>query len=158
MPEVYLSQPLDKIYITQTFGGNAAHYKRYGLKAHNGIDYRVRFADSPLGRRYVSSCADGVVEVVRWDVKGYGVHVRIRHADGAMSIYGHLTRPYVSKGDIVKAQQIIGLSGNTGDSTAAHLHFEYRPKDWEKSNNGFAGAIDPMPLFINNLPKQFFTK
>ena len=162
MPElsqVYLYQPLDKIYITQAFGGNAAHYKRYGLKGHNGIDYRVRFTDSPLGRRYVSAMADGVVEVVRWDVKGYGVHVRIRHADGALSIYGHLTKPYVSKGDLIKAQQIIGLSGNTGDSTGAHLHAEYRPAGWEKNTkNGYAGAIDPMPLFVSTLPKQFFKK
>ena len=155
----YLIEPLDKIYITQGFGANPQIYKKYGMKGHDGIDYRVRFADSPLGRRYVSAAADGVVEVVRWDIKGYGVHVRVRHSDGSMTIYGHLTKPYVSKGDQVKAAQIIGLSGNTGDSTAPHLHFEYRPAGWEKkTNNGYAGAVDPSPFIVKTQVKQLFKK
>lgn len=151
----YLFHPLDKVYITQKFGGNASWYKPMGLKGHNGIDYRVKFFDSPLGRRYVSSAMDGVVETVRWDLRGYGVHVRIRHDDGSLTIYGHLTKPYVQKGDKVSAQQIIGLSGNTGFSSGAHLHFEYRPAGGD-AKNGFAGAIDPTPLMIANLPKQFW--
>lgn len=155
----YLFQPLDKIYVTQGFGLNPAAYKKYGMKGHNGIDYRVRFVDSPLGKRYVSAAADGVVEVVRWDIKGYGVHVRIRHSDGSLTIYGHLTKPYVSKDEQVKAQQIIGLSGNTGDSTAAHLHFEYRPAGWEKeTKNGYAGAVDPTLFMLKTQVKQFFKK
>lgn len=154
---MYLYHPLDKVFITQVFGGWPAYYKKYGMKGHNGIDYRVKFIDSPLGRRHVSAMADGVVEVVRWDVKGYGVHVRIRHADKSLSIYGHLTKPYVSKGQKVLAQQIIGLSGNTGDSTAPHLHAEYRPYPFA-SKNGFAGAVDQAPLMLTSLPKQFFGK
>ncbi len=150
-----LFHPLDKVFITQGFGEWPAHYKRYGLKGHNGVDYRVKFVDSPLGRRYVSSAADGVVETVRWDIRGYGVHVRIRHTDGSLTIYGHLTKPYVQKGDEVKAQQIIGLSGNTGDSTAAHLHFEYRPQG-EPKTNGYAGAVDTKNLMANLPIKQFW--
>ncbi len=156
---MYLHWPLDKVFITQKFGVNPQSYAKYGLKGHDGIDLRTRFIDSPLARRYVSAAADGVVEVVRWDVAGYGVHVRLRHADGSMTIYGHLTKPYVSKGQHVKDEQIIGLSGNTGDSTGPHLHFEFRPAGWEQhTNNGFAGAVDPTPFIIPATLKQFFGK
>lgn len=152
----YLYHPLDTVYITQGFGARPDVYRPMGLKGHNGRDYRTRFIDSPLGRRYVSAAADGVVETVRWDTRGYGVHVRIRHADGSLTIYGHFTKPYVQKGDKVKAQQIIGLSGNTGFSSAPHLHFEFRPAGWENSANGYAGAVDPSPFMLPTLPKQFW--
>lgn len=156
---MYLHWPLDKIYVTQKFGVNGAYYARYKMKGHNGIDLRTRFVDTPLAHRYVSAAAEGTVEVVRWDVRGYGVHVRIRHADGSLTIYGHLTKPYVSKGQKVKDQQVIGLSGNTGDSSGPHLHFEYRPAGWEKhADNGYAGAVDPTPFIIPVPLKQFFGK
>lgn len=141
-----LQHPIDKQYITQVFGARPEVYKQFGLKGHNGIDYRTRYIDSPLGRRYITAAADGVIREVRYDLKGYGIHVRIDHPDGSLTIYGHLTKPYVIKGQKVKAGERIGLSGNTGFSSAPHLHFEYRPKGWEKSNNGFAGAVDPLPF------------
>lgn len=140
-----LSYPLEKIYITQRFGERPAYYAKYGLKGHNGVDFRTRFWDSPLGRTYVTASVDGAVEIVRADAAGYGTHIRLRHADGSMTIYGHLTRSYVSKGQSVKRGQRIGLSGNTGDSSAPHLHWEYRPTGWEKNTkNGYAGAVDPL--------------
>lgn len=146
---VYLKKPIDKWYVTQVFGARPEVYRQFGLAGHNGIDLRTRFADSPLGKRYITSVLDGVVEVVRWDVRGYGVHIRVRHPDGALSIYGHLTKPYVQKGDKVLAGQRIGLSGNSGFSSAPHLHFEFRPGGWEQNTkNGYAGAINPLPLFL----------
>lgn len=155
----YIYHPLDKVYITQNFGTRPEIYKQFGLNGHNGIDYRTRFIDSPFGKRYVSACEDGVVEEVRWDTRGYGVHVRIRHADKSLSIYGHFTKPYVQKGDVVKAQQIIGLSGSTGFSSAPHLHFEYRLAPI-KSRNGYAGAVNTISgqdvIMLATLPKQFF--
>jgi murein DD-endopeptidase MepM/ murein hydrolase activator NlpD len=142
-----LAWPLDKVFITQGFGMNPSFYARWGLKGHDGIDLRTRFIDSPLGRRYVTASLDGVVEIVRADATGYGTHIRLRHSDGSMTIYGHLTKSYVSKGQKVTTRQRIGLSGNTGTSTAPHLHFEYRPAGWENNRgNGYAGAIDPLPF------------
>lgn len=151
----YLYHPLDRIVVTQKFGGNPAIYARFGLKGHNGIDYRVKFIDSPLGKRYCSASADGVVEMVRDDgAKGYGLHVRIRHSDGSLTIYGHLSKSYVRQGAKIKAQEIIGLTGNSGFSSGAHLHFEYRPANCDVKN-GYAGAIDPTPFMLKTLPKQF---
>lgn len=144
-----LLKPLDKWFVTQGFGQNPQIYAKFNLRGHNGIDLRTRFVDSPLGHRYVTAAADGVVEIVRWDVAGYGVHIRLRHSDGSMTIYGHLMKPYVQKGDKIMAGQRIGLTDNTGFSTGAHLHFEYRPAGWEQhTDNGFAGAVDPLPFIV----------
>ena len=143
-----LLKPIDRWVVTQEFGANPKVYKQFGLKGHNGIDLRTRFVDSPLGRRYVVAAHDGVVETVRVDIKGYGTHIRLRGKDGCLTIYGHLTKPYVQIGDKVKGGDRIGLTGNTGFSTAPHLHFEYRPAGWEKSKNGYAGAVDPLPFIV----------
>lgn len=140
-----LQWPLDKIYITQGFGLNKQMYSKYGLPGHNGVDFRTRFIDSPLGRMYVNACADGIIEVVRADAGGYGTHIRQRLADGSLIIYGHLTKPYVSKGSIVKAGQRIGLTGSTGASTGPHLHLELRIAGWEsKTAKQYYGAVDPL--------------
>lgn len=153
----YLYYPLDKVYITQHFGDRPTYYLKYGLHGHDGLDLRTRWIDSPLGRRYVSAAADGIVEDARWDKTGYGTHLRIRHLDGSLTIYGHNTKLYVAKGQHVKAQQIIALSGSTGDSSAPHCHFELRPKNAD-IHNGYAGAVDPLPFMLKNLPKQYWGK
>lgn len=144
---MFLYYPLDKIYVTQRFGVNPRMYAKYGLKGHNGIDLRTKFIDSPLGHRYVTAASDGVIETVRYDVRGYGIHIRQRMIDGSLLIYGHLAKPYVQIGDRVRTGQRIGLTDNTGDSTGSHLHFEFRPKGWENNlGNGFSGAVDPLPF------------
>lgn len=137
--------PIDKVFITQKFGERPAYYRKYGLPGHNGVDFRTRFIDSPLGRRYVTASADGVIDVIRNDKGGYGTHIRQRMADGSLLIYGHLTKAYVSNKQIVKAGQRIGLTGNTGDSSGPHLHWEYRLPGWEKSSAAeYWNAVDPM--------------
>ena|SRR3990167_5355770 len=141
-----LKLPLDKIFITQRFGERPDVYRRFGLKGHDGVDFRTRFVDSPLGRRYATASADGVVEVTRADAGGYGTHIRLRHPDGSMTIYGHLTKSYVNQKQTVSVGQRLGLTGSTGFSSAPHLHWEYRPAGWEKNKgNGYAGAVDPLP-------------
>lgn len=139
-----LLYPIDKIYITQKFGERPDVYKQFGLLGHNGIDFRTRFVDSPLGKRYVTASAAGIIETIRWDIRGYGVHIRQRTDDGSLLIYGHLLKPYVQKGDKVWEGKRIGLTDNTGFSSGPHLHFEFRPKGIS-SDNGYAGAVDPLP-------------
>lgn len=57
---------------------------------------------------------------------GYGYCVDIQHENGVMSRYGHLSSIKVSVGQYVEQYSVIAYSGNTGDSTGPHLHFEIR--------------------------------
>lgn len=146
-----LLYPLDKIFITQRFGERPQVYKPF--KGHTGIDFRTIFDDSPTGKRSVFASARGtVLEIGNQGTKGYGRFVRIQHLDGAETVYGHLTEWYVKKEQALEAGTRIALSGNTGFSSAPHLHFGYRPPHYTY-NNGFAGYADPLSLFLKNIPE-----
>ena len=56
----------------------------------------------------------------------YGQFVLIQHPGGYQTMYGHLSRVLVQRNDMVRAGQVVALSGNSGRSTAPHLHFEIR--------------------------------
>ena len=90
-----------------------------GVEEHGGIDIAV-----PLGSP-VRASGGGTVSVTGVDAD-YGLFVRLRHPDGYETMYGHTSRLLVRDGDEVGAGQVIALSGNTGRSTAPHLHFEIR--------------------------------
>jgi murein DD-endopeptidase MepM/ murein hydrolase activator NlpD len=94
---------------------------------HPGIDIAVP------QNSYVRASGPGVVKVAAED-SIYGNYIVIDHGDGLETLYGHNSRLMVKQGTKVKRQQIIALSGSTGQSTAPHLHFEVR-------KNGT--AIDP---------------
>jgi beta-lactamase regulating signal transducer with metallopeptidase domain len=90
---------------------------------HHGIDFVAR-AGTP-----VMAAADGeVVSSTDLDAGGakYGKTIQVAHAGGLVSVYAHLDRRQVSRGDVVRAGQVIGLSGATGKVTGPHLHFEIR--------------------------------
>lgn len=96
--------------------------KSQGIHGYNGIDIAI-----PIGTKVIAS-ADGVVVVARgygWN-GGYGQYVVIAHPNGTQTVYAHLSQVSVSTGVQVIQGQQIGLSGNTGRSTGAHLHFEVR--------------------------------
>ncbi|MBR4971455.1 MAG: M23 family metallopeptidase, partial [Oscillospiraceae bacterium] len=65
----------------------------------------------------------GYVNTASYQEGGAGYYVSLNHGDGYRSIYMHMTRYVVKKGDYVEAGQIIGYVGSTGDSTGNHLHF-----------------------------------
>src|SRR5881396_3128716 len=84
-----------------------------------GIDIAV-----PAGTA-VRAAGGGVVEAAGTD-PAYGLFVLLRHSSGYETMYGHASRLLVREGDSVQAGQVIALSGNSGRSTAPHLHFEIR--------------------------------
>jgi len=88
-----------------------------GSGAHPGVD----IAAPPLTP--IRASGTGIVIEASDDAE-YGLYVRVGHADGYQTMYGHATRVLVSEGDSVMAGEVIGLSGSTGRSTAPHLHFE----------------------------------
>lgn len=154
MTKKFAKLPLDKIYITQRFAENPQFYKKYGIPGHNGLDFRTKFSDTPLGKRYIYAVDDGkVIKVVIAKLGGYGTYVTLQHKDGSITIYGHQYVPKVKLGQVVLAGAIIGISDNTGDSSGPHLHLGYKPPKWNPKN-GYNGYVDPLPL----LPKFDVTK
>lgn len=105
-------------------------------KMHKGMDFTA-----PRGTPIYAS-GDG--KVIRADNRssGYGKHIRIDHGYGYLSLYAHLSKYNVSKGQKVKRGDLIGFVGNTGRSEAPHLHYEVW-KDGEKINpiNFYYGSL-----------------
>ena len=110
-------------------------------RMHNGLDLKVNIGDT------IVAAFDGKVRIVKYERRGYGKYVVIRHDNGLETIYGHLSKQLVEENQLVKAGEVIGLGGNTGRSTGSHLHFETR----------FLGqAINPADIidFENSVPHQ----
>jgi murein DD-endopeptidase MepM/ murein hydrolase activator NlpD len=99
-------------------------------ESHPGIDIAV-----PTGTP-VRASGGGTVTAAGYD-PDYGLFVLLRHPSGYETMYGHTSRLLAVEGDEVQAGQVIGLSGNSGRSTAPHLHFEIR-------HDG--KSIDPLEL------------
>lgn len=141
--------------ITQRFGLHPEIYIRFGLKGHNGIDFTGPRAGILVP---IFSPYDGEV----WEVgdegdDGYGRFVRVRTAPDASGVrrelvFGHLSEIAVKKGNWVNLGDRIGTMGNTGFSSAPHLHLGLRKIDANASvmnyNNGFKGYIDFLPFLL----------
>ena len=110
--------------ITSPFG-----WRAWSNSYHKGIDI-----GAPIGAAIVASNAGRIV-VSSFDANGYGNYVIIDHGGGYMTVYGHLSKKYVSVGQQVGRGATIGACGSTGRSSGPHLHFEIR-------SNGV--AYDPM--------------
>jgi len=111
-------RPLSGGRITSGFGGRNAPMAGASTN-HKGIDI-----GTPIGTTIYAS-SGGVVEHAGW-AAGYGYLVTINHPNGMQTRYAHLSKVYVSVGQYVSQGQVIAASGNTGNSTGPHLHFEVR--------------------------------
>lgn len=119
MPDVYridlrgFHMPTRSRVVTSNYGA------RWG-RQHKGLDIKVYIGDT------IVAAFSGKVRIVRYEARGYGNYIVIRHNNGLETIYGHLSKQLVRENQIVRAGQPIGLGGNTGRSTGSHLHFETR--------------------------------
>ena len=126
------SYPLQaKGYVTRGVGSG----QEYGA-THPGLDIAV-----PEGTEVRAAGGGLVVEVS--ETAEYGKMIRLAHPQGYETRYGHLSQTRVRQGDRISMGTLVGLSGNTGRSTAPHLHFEMR-----KGNE----AVDPMTLIQQPRP------
>ena len=105
--------PTDSRVITSNFGA------RWG-RQHKGLDIKVYIGDT------IRAAFSGKVRIVKYEPRGYGKYVVIRHYNGLETYYGHMSKQLVRENEEVKAGDPIGLGGNTGRSTGSHLHFETR--------------------------------
>jgi len=99
-------------------------------KLHKGVDFAV-----PTGTP-IFAAAEGTVSYAGWTDDGYGNVVELQHENGALTLYAHTNKVYVSKGQFVNKGQAIAEVGSTGRSTGPHLHFEIQPDG--------RTAVDPM--------------
>lgn len=102
--------------ISSGFGHRRDPFNRK-IAFHSGIDI-----PSSYGSKVIST-AKGIVERAGW-CEGYGKCVVIKHGGGYKTLYGHLSKVNVKKGERVESGQIIGKVGSTGRSTGPHLHYE----------------------------------
>jgi murein DD-endopeptidase MepM/ murein hydrolase activator NlpD len=112
-----------------------AVFGQYGLWAnyHTGLDF-----NGHDGQQIVAA-ANGVVTSVGYD-GSYGNKTVITLADGTEHWYAHQSSYAVSEGDVVRAGEVIGYIGSTGNVTGSHLHFEVRP--------GGGDPVDPYAAFL----------
>ena len=101
--------------ITSPYG----YRKRFG-RMHRGVDIGIHMGDT------IRCAFDGKIRLTRYEGKGYGYYVVVRHDNGLETVYGHLSRFLVKPNQMVRAGQPIALGGSTGRSTGPHLHFETR--------------------------------
>jgi len=106
---------------------------------HWGMDFSAK-TGTPI-----YATGDGRISRADARAAGFGKHVRIDHGFGYVSIYAHMNRIIVEKGDKVKRGDLIGYVGSTGRSVAPHLHYEI-VKDGRKINpiNFYSGSLSPM--------------
>jgi len=136
--EARLQQPLFVMPTKGIFTSNFGY--RWGV-LHAGIDL-ANSIGTPI-----YAVSDGVV-IDSGPTAGYGMWVKLRHADGTVTLYGHVNTTLVSVGEQVMAGDQIATIGNRGNSTGPHLHFEVLLGGTER--------IDPVPwlatrgLFVGN--------
>jgi len=146
-----LSWPTDYPIIIQAFGASPEIYRRWSLPGHEGVDFRA-----PLNSG-VYACADGVVYMVHDGTAdhAYGIHVRVRHTGGYKTVYAHLNEALVHTGQAVKAGDLIGRAGCTGNSARSHLHLVLKRDGASKAGlTAYPGdIIDPTP-FLAEKPEK----
>lgn len=133
-----VSYPLRKMHVTSPFG-KRLHPIEKKWKLHNGIDLRAKNAE-------VYAMMDGEIIKTGYDRRS-GKYIVIRHSSTLTVSYCHLSRILFPAGTKVEAGQTVCVSGNTGVSTAHHLHLVVKHK---------GKAIDPKLLFkaIENTKKE----
>ena len=114
----------------------------YGTpKMHKGLDFTA-----PQGTP-IYATGNGRVADASFDQGGYGNHVIINNGYGYQTLFGHMSKIKVKKGQVVKRGEVIGWVGNTGKSTGPHCHYEVHVNGRE---------VNPVYFFYNDLsPEQF---
>lgn len=112
-------------------------------KLHTGMDFSAKTGTE------IYATGNGVIAKVRRSKKGYGNHVVINHGYGYKTLYAHMSRYTVKKGQVIKRGEIIGYVGNTGTSVAPHLHYEVH-KNGKK--------INPVNFYYNDLSSDEYSK
>jgi murein DD-endopeptidase MepM/ murein hydrolase activator NlpD len=134
----FLASPMEFSRVTSGFAMRF-HPILQTLRAHRGVDY-----GAPHGTP-VRAVGDGRVEFAGWQ-NGYGNIVELRHGNERSTLYAHLSRIDVRKGQSVEQGQHLGAVGATGWATGPHLHFEFRVNGQHVDPVRLARAAEPVTI------------
>jgi murein DD-endopeptidase MepM/ murein hydrolase activator NlpD len=134
----FLASPMEFSRITSGFAMRL-HPLLNSWRAHLGVDYAA-----PTGTP-VRTVGEGTVDFAGWQ-NGYGNVIQIQHGSDRSTLYAHLSRIDVKKGQRVEQGQHIGAVGSTGWSTGPHLHFEFRINGKHQDPVLVAKASEPVML------------
>jgi murein DD-endopeptidase MepM/ murein hydrolase activator NlpD len=134
----FLASPLEFSRVTSGFAMRM-HPILNTWRQHKGIDY-----GAPAGTA-VRSVGDGTVEFAGWQ-NGYGNVVEVQHAKGKSTLYAHLSRIDVKKGQTVVQGANLGAVGATGWATGPHLHFEFKINGEQQDPMLIAQAADAVTV------------
>ena len=135
------NSPIPGVEPTTSYGAVDPSMWNGSKNSHTGQDYAVKVGTA------VHAAADGIVFD---DAPGFqfGTYVQIDHLNGFQTLYGHLSSKSVKVGDKVKAGQVIGKSGESGNVTGPHLHFEVR--------KGRNNPVDPSTFLDNGFTSNLY--
>lgn len=137
------SMPLkSNLKVTSDFGMRI-HPIFQTSKLHNGVDLRAKYEN-------VFAVLDGIVTESGFDENGGGNYIKILHSNRFETSYLHLSEIYYQKGEFVKAGFIIAKSGNSGNSTAPHLHFAVKELGKFINPISFLNNLNQANQFIQN--------
>jgi murein DD-endopeptidase MepM/ murein hydrolase activator NlpD len=134
----FLASPMEFSRITSGFAMRM-HPLMQTWRQHNGVDY-----GAPQGTP-VRAVGDGVVDFAGWR-SGYGNVVEVQHGSNRSTLYAHLSRIDVRKGQRAEQGQRLGAVGSTGWATGPHLHFEFRIGGQHQDPLRVAKASETVPL------------
>jgi murein DD-endopeptidase MepM/ murein hydrolase activator NlpD len=134
----FLASPMEFSRVTSGFAMRF-HPILQSLRAHRGVDY-----GAPSGTP-VRSVGDGAVEFAGWQ-NGYGNVVKVQHSKSRSTLYAHLSRIDVRKGQAVEQGQTLGAVGATGWATGPHLHFEFQVNGVHVDPLTIAKASEPVTV------------
>lgn len=140
----YLSSPVEFSRISSGFSMRF-HPILQKWRAHLGTDFA-----SPTGTP-ARTVGDGVVEFSGVQ-NGYGNVVFVKHRNGHETVYAHLSKLLVQKGQNVSQGQTIGLVGSTGWATGPHLHFEFRVNGTQQDPMTIAKQSETIPVSTAAMP------
>ncbi len=141
----FLASPMEFSRVTSGFAMRL-HPLLQSWRQHNGVDY-----GAPIGTA-VRAVGDGVVEFAGVQ-NGYGKVIQVRHSNNRSTLYAHLSRIDVKKGQHIDQGQHIGAVGMTGWATGPHLHFEFRIGGQHQDPLRIARSAETLPLDAASRPR-----
>lgn len=146
MSKYILSEIFEGNYpITQKYGNNPKYYKQFNLAGHEGVDF-----GTPIGTDILAPFDGKIIRDIDDPKSGaYGTYIVVWDQKQKIAVwFCHLSNNVCKIGDVVKKGQFLGRTGNSGNTTGRHLHFNLAETDGSgnrlNKDNGYQGFLNPL--------------